>query len=197
MHSSQGENKEVFMKRLVWLGVVALLLAAIPAMASTFLAISQDELIAQSDAVVQGRVLKVNSFWSPSGRVIMSEALVRVEDTVKGTAPSVVIVRTFGGTVGSYTVEAHGFPKFAANDHVLLFLQNAGETAEVTAYRQGQYRIVRDKAGVEIAVPTVEGGSLITRDGRPAPAAKAVRLDTFKNMIRAAAEKPVSARPAN
>jgi hypothetical protein len=185
------------MKRLVWLGVIAVLLAAIPAMASTFLALSQDELVAQSDAVVQGRVLKVSSFWSPSGRIIQSEALVRVEDTVKGTAPSVVIVRTFGGTVGSYTVEAHGFPKFAANDHVLLFLQNAGETAEVTGYRQGQYRIVRDKSGVEMAVPTVEGGSLISRDGRPVPAAKAVRLETFKNMIRVAAEKPVSGRPAN
>lgn len=185
------------MKRFVWLGVIALLLAAIPAAASTFLALSQDELIAQSDAIVQGRVLKVSSFWDKTGRVIVSEAMVRVEDTVKGTAPSVVIVRTFGGTVGSYTVEAHGFPKFAANDHLLLFLQNPGETAEVTAYRQGQYRIVRDKSGVEIAVPTVEGGSLITRDGRVVPAAKAVRLDTFKNAIRTAAEKPVSGRPAN
>lgn len=185
------------MKRFFLMGVVALLLAAIPVTASTFLALSQDELIAQSDAIVQGRVLKVSSFWDKTGRVIQSEALVRVEDTMKGTAPSVVVVRTFGGTVGSFTVEAHGFPKFAANDHVLLFLQNANETAEVTAYRQGQYRIVRDKSGVDIAVPTVEGGSLISRDGRTIPAAKAVRLDTFKNVIRAAVEKPVVGRPAN
>jgi hypothetical protein len=37
-----------------------------------------------------------------------------------------------------------------------------------------------------MAVPTVEHGvTLLGGDGRPAPAAKAMRLDTFKNMIRA------------
>src|SRR4051794_613685 len=123
------------MRRFLWMGWAALLLAAaVPAAASTFLAMTQHELIAQSDAVVQGRVLKVSSFWSPSGRVIMSEALVQVEEKVRGNAPSVVKVRTFGGTVGGYTVEAHGFPKFAVDERVVLFLQNADDTAEVTGY---------------------------------------------------------------
>ena len=67
------------MRRFLWMSLVGLLLAAVPAAASTFLAMTQHELVAQSDAVVQGKVLKVSSFWSPSGRVIMSEALVQVE----------------------------------------------------------------------------------------------------------------------
>jgi hypothetical protein len=180
------------------MGLVALsLAAAVPAAASTFLAMSQHELVSQSDAVVQGRVLKVSSFWSPSGRVIMSEALVQVEEKVRGNAPSVVKVRTFGGTVGGYTVEAHGFPKFAVDERVVLYLQNANETAEVTGYQQGQWRIVNDK-GVEMAVPTVDGGAaLLGRDGRPAPAPKALRLDTLKNLIRAGGELPASGRNAN
>jgi hypothetical protein len=109
----------------------------------------------------------------------------------------VVKVKTFGGTVGDYTVEAHGFPKFAVNDHLLLFLQNANETAEVTGYRQGQWRIVNEK-GVQMAVPTVDGGAtLLSRDGRPAAGQKALRLDTFKDMIRADVERPGSGRTAN
>jgi len=186
------------MKRLLGFGVVVLLLAAVvPAAASTFIALSHHELVSQSDAVIQGRVLKVSSFWDPTGRVIVSEALIQVEEKVRGNAPSVVKVKTFGGTVGGYTVEAHGFPKFAVNDHVLLFLQNANETAEVTGYRQGQWRIVNDK-GVQMAVPTVDGGStLLSRDGRPAAGQKALRLDAFKDMIRADVDRPTSGRSAN
>ena len=174
------------MKRLVCLGVMTLMLAGVvTAGASTFIALSRQELVAQSDAVIQGRVLKVDSYWGQQGRVIMSEILVQVEEKIRGNAPTVVKVRTFGGTVGGYTVEAHGFPKFAVNERVVLFLTNANETAEVTGYRQGQWRVVEDK-GVLMAVPTVEHGvTLLGGDGRPAPAAKAIRLDTFKNMIRA------------
>lgn len=179
------------MKRLVWLALFAMMLAVIPAGASTFQAMSRGELKAQSNAVVQGKVLQVNSFWSPSGRVIVTEAMVQVEEKLRGDAPSVVIVRTFGGTVNGYTVEAHGFPKFAANDRVLLFLQGADDVAEVTGYRQGQYRIVVDKAGVEMAVPTVERGvRLLNRDGSEAAMPKALRLDEFKTFIRSEESRP-------
>jgi hypothetical protein len=179
------------MKRFHWLGVAALVLVtAVQANASTFIAMSHHDLVSQSDAVVQGRVLKVSSFWSPSGRVIVTEALIQIEEKVRGNAPTVVKVRTFGGTVGGYTVEAQGFPKFAVNERLVLFLQNANETAEVTGYQQGQWRIVNQN-GVEMAVPTVDGGAtLLGRDGRPAAGQKAVRLDTFKNMIRADVERP-------
>ena len=44
------------MKRFVCLVVFAVMLAAIPAGASTFLAVSRGELVAQSDAIVQGSV---------------------------------------------------------------------------------------------------------------------------------------------
>jgi hypothetical protein len=185
------------MKRFVCLVVLAVLLAAIPASASTFLAVSRAQLVADSDAIVQGTVLKVNSFWSESGRIVVSEAMIQVEEKVRGNAPSVVVVRTYGGEVGDIRVDAPGFPKFAAGERVLVFLTNAGGTAEVTHYRQGQYRIVRDKAGVEMAVPTVEHGvRLLNRDGSAAAAPKAVRLDTFKQMLRSEIERPQT-RTAN
>jgi hypothetical protein len=179
------EDKENSMKRLVSFGFLVLAVS-VPLCASTFLRLSQRELVRDSAAVVQGQVLKVSSFWDPTGRVIMSEALVRVEEKVFGEAPSVVVVRTFGGTVNGYTVEAHGFPKFRANERLLLFLEAEKDGASrVAGYQQGQFRIVRDKAGVEHAVPTVdEGTSVITRDGRAAAAAKALPLDVLKDSIR-------------
>jgi hypothetical protein len=84
---------------------------------------SQQDLVRASAAVIQGQVIKVSSFWEPTGRIIVTEALVKVEEKIYGEAPSVVVVRTFGGTVGDFTVEAHGFPKFRLNERLLVYLE--------------------------------------------------------------------------
>ena len=162
------------------------LVAALPAAASTFLAMSQKALIDDSAAVVQGEVLEVRSFWDAEGRVIVSEALIQVEEAVLGDPGSQIRVKTWGGTVDGYTVEAHGFPKFTAHDRVLLFLEREQDgVARVAGYQQGHYRLVMDRSGFEWAVPTVDGGSnLLTADGRPAPAAKTVLLSELKGSIR-------------
>jgi hypothetical protein len=175
------------MKRLVSIGVLVLLAAtALPVGASTFLRMTPQQLVRGSAAVVQGEVLKVSSFWDATGRIIVTEALVQVEEKVFGEAPSVVVVRTFGGTVNGFTVEAHGFPKFQARERLLLYLEpEKGGASRVAGYQQGQFRIVRDKAGVEYAVPTVdERASIVMPNGRAAAPAKAVRLDVFKESIR-------------
>lgn len=174
------------MKRLVSISLLLMLVAAIPGGASTFLKMDQKALVRDSEAVVQGEVISVNSFWDKSGRVVISEAVIRVEDTLYGNVPSVVVVRTFGGKVGNFVVEAHGFPKFQKNERVLLYLETEKDGAmKVAGYQQGQFRVVKDKAGVEWAVPaTGEGATLVTPDGREAAPAKTLRLDILKQSIR-------------
>jgi hypothetical protein len=185
------------MKRSAWV-LLALLVVAAPVAASTFLALTPAQLVAQSNAVVEGEVLKISSFWSPSGRIILTEAMVRVTDTIAGEAPSVVVLRTFGGEVSNYHVVAEGFPKFEVGQRLVLFLQHQADgTSEVTGYRQGQYRIVRDKAGAEIAVPTLEAGvRLFAPGGRLAARPAAVALDTFKDQIRNEARRAALQRTA-
>jgi hypothetical protein len=165
----------------------ALLLAAMPAGASTFLHTSRAELTARAEAVVVGSVLEVESFWTQDGRVIVTEARVLVEEALVGEAPSVALVRTFGGTVNGFTIEAHGFPTFAEGERLLLFLEpDAAERGahRVLGYQEGKYRMTRDKAGREIAVPTVDAGArLLTADGRPAPAPRAVALEALRQEV--------------
>ena len=180
------------MKRLMSIGILLLTVAAVPAGASTFLKMTQKALVRDSAAAIQGQVIKVSSFWDPTGRVIMTEALVRVEEKVFGETPSVVVVRTFGGTVGSYTVEAHGFPKFQLNERVLLHLEAQQDGASrVAGYQQGQFRIVRDKAGFELAIPAVgDDANVVGPDGRAAAASTTpVRLDVLKASIRGEARR--------
>ena len=178
------------MKRLL-IGVLLFALAAAPMAASTFVAMNDSELIAHSEAVVQGQVVKVHSFWDPSGRMVMTEALVRVEDTLAGKAPAMVRVQTFGGNVDGFVVEAAGFPEFKAGERMILFLSPAKEgVAQVAGYQFGQYRIQRNKAGVDFAVPALDAAvNVVTPDGALFVRPQAVRLDTFKDRIRDTARR--------
>jgi len=174
------------MKRLVMLMLLAALALSLPVAASTFIHMDQKALVRDSASVIQGRVISTSSYWNQTGQVIVTDALIQVEDTVLGNAPTVVIVRTFGGTVGGYTIEADGFPTFQTSERLLLFLEPENDGASrVAGYQQGQYRIVRDKSGVEIAVPVFAGASLVLRpDGSRAATAKALPLETLKASIR-------------
>lgn len=174
------------MRKIVLSLLAIALLATLPAGASTFLAMSQDELVHQSDAVVVGKVLEVESFRDESGRVIVSEAMIEVEETVVGTAPSIAVVRTLGGTVDGYTVVAHGFPAFEPEDRVVVFLEEQQDgSSRVVGYRLGQYKVITNRHGVDIAVPTLEPGvRLLTATGEAAPRPRPVPLDTLRSQLR-------------
>lgn len=176
------------MKRLLALAAVAAL-AALPLSASTFVAMDESELIASSQAVVQGKVLDVRSYWNEDRTAIVSEARVLVEDLIAGEAPGVVVVKTFGGQVGDYAVVAHGFPTFEAGAEVLLFLAPDGKDFRVNGYRLGQFR-VRQTAKGRLAVPALEEGvRLFTPDGRLAPRPQAESLEVMKERIRERGER--------
>ena len=180
------------MKR--WLVVVALVLAAAlqPLSASTFIAMGVRDLVGASEAVVEAEVLKVESYWSASGRLIVTEAMVRVQDLVAGEAPSVIRVKTFGGTVDGYTIEAHGFPIFAKGERLVLFLEadDVEGMMRVTGYQQGQYRIERGNDGVEKAVSAIEeGANLVTPSNRTVYHPRVLPVVDLKNLVRSEAAR--------
>ena len=176
------------MKKLVrFLGLLGLVCSiAAPTSASTFLAMDQSQLLAASDAVVEGKVLEVESFWDRENRVILSVATIRVEQALYGDAGATIRVQTFGGTVDGYTVEASGFPKFVRGEQVLLFVNQReaqDRSIRVTGYQQGHYQIT-ERAGERVAVPTVdEGANLIREDGRKLAPQEAMPLSELRRQI--------------
>lgn len=178
------------MKRALAVCIFALIAAAaLPASASVFVAMDRAELVAASQAVVVGRVLDVRSFWNDDATAILTEAVVQVDETVAGDSPRIVTVRTFGGTVGSLRIEAHGFPTFERGKRMLLFLDGVGGTAEVVGYQQGQFRIVtRVSDGMDVAVPAVDAGATLVRmDGQRVERPRAMPLSALVESIRATA----------
>lgn len=171
---------------VVAMAILALAFVAVPSHASTFIAMDMNQMVAASNAVVQGQVIETKSFWDAENRIIVTDATVAVVENVTGTTGRYVTVRTFGGEVNGYTVEAHGFPKFTAGDEVLLFIREAKEvdgSIRVTGYQQGQYNIVVQN-GVEMAIPAVDGEvALVNKQGGTVSIPNAMRLDDLKAQI--------------
>lgn len=178
------------MKKSVLGSLCALVLAAVPAGASTFLAMPLDELVAESEAVVEGRVIEAHSFWNAERTAILTEAVLEVDSSLVGAAPAYVNLRTFGGRVGDYRIEAHGFPTFAVGERLVLFLEPERDGAHrVLGYQQGQYRIQEEK-GVLMAVPADDAGArYIRKNGAPAPARRALPLADLERELREAADR--------
>jgi hypothetical protein len=174
-------------RRIAVLLVAVLVAAALPGAASTFLARTSEELVADSSAVVAGHVVSVESFWNDDHSLILTEIVFEVERSVVGHAPRYVTVQTAGGTVDGYTVVAHGFPVFREGERALLFVTPSGtaERFRVTGYQQGHYRVVRNRQGEDIAVPTVDSGAYLAGpSGRLIPAPRAQRLSDLEQQLR-------------
>lgn len=170
------------------LALYLLALAAVPAAASTFVAMSESELVAKSPTIVQGTIVDVTSSWTESGRLIATDAVIRVSETLRGNAAELVTVRTFGGEVNGIRVEAHGFPMFEKDREVILFLERGLDKAgrySVVGYQQGHYRVVKRLDGVTLAVPQVDDGMrFVNAMGKAAPAQKSVEIGVFKNALQ-------------
>lgn len=180
--------------RILSLLTLISVLSATPVAASSFLAMSQEELVASSSAVVQGKVVETRSYWNEDRSLIWTEAVIAVEERLVGEAPGLVRVQTPGGKIGDIRIEAVGFPTFADKERLIVFLEPEGERTRVTGFRQGQWRIETGEAGQEIAVPAVDSDVLLVgRDGRPVQPPAAVALETLKQTIRDTAMRVGSA----
>ena len=175
--------------RAGWIGAagVALLLAASPAWSSLVVRMNLDELVAESDSVVEGTVEAVYSQWDTDRRLVFTYASVRVDDPLKGQRRRALLIRQLGGRVGSLRMTVAGMPEFAAGERVIVFLKDSGNgTYHVVGMNQGRYAITGDFAvsnlsGVDLLDPkagVVSGASLATR----------VEVEEFKQRIRELAQ---------
>ncbi|GMV41724.1 MAG: hypothetical protein AMXMBFR64_34400 [Myxococcales bacterium] len=115
--------------------LAALLLAsfAAPAGASLTRPLTVEQLAADSDAVVRGRVVEqAVEVESDSGRV-RTLSTVEVDACLRGDdAPGArVVVSQLGGTAGAVTVVASGTAPLAVGQEVLLFLRGTGAQRRV------------------------------------------------------------------
>src|SRR5262249_55188851 len=106
------------------------------------------KLAEHSDLILLGHVEKIASRWD--GGKIVTDATVRVEQTVKGAPTRAVVVSQPGGRVGDIVMRVLGGAEFHAGDRSILFLKQAGPSLRVVGLAQGKLDVRRNGAGVEV-----------------------------------------------
>jgi hypothetical protein len=99
----------------------------------------------ESALVVRGSVESVRSFWNDAHTKILTESVIRVDETFKGGGGGVVRVVQLGGVVDHMRMQVHGALIWHRNEEVLLFLDRMeGGDYRVAGFSQGKFNIERD-----------------------------------------------------
>jgi hypothetical protein len=132
--------------------------------------LSTELLTQDSDLVVLGEVIEVESFWNRDKTLIFTRAQVYVYDRVKGDAetfPTKVTVEYVGGLVGEVGLRVSDAPVLKPDETVVLFLKRVpsqqdgiGMVHEIVGGAQGKYFVGEDmiarKDGFTVLLPSGE-----------------------------------------
>ena len=162
---------------------LAVFLVARPAASSIVVDMDLEDLVRESDSIVQGVVESVSSEWDNDRKLIFTYASIRVDDPLKGERRRALRIRQMGGQVGALVMSVPGMPEFNQGQGVIVFLKDAGNgTFHVVGLNQGRYVIEED-----FAIANISGVDLLSpKSGRVAGAsiARRVGLEDFKAQIR-------------
>ena len=144
------------------LALAAIVLAGVSlTAASTFLQVDIPTLKRMSESVVHAKVVDVRSAWNNEGSAIFTYVTLDVKGRFHGNAADQLVVRVPGGTVGDFTSEMEGAPKFEKGDNVVAFIARWHDgVAMVAGYAQGLSKVSQDRVGNQV----LEGG---LADGMP------------------------------
>lgn len=170
---------------------IALAVAA-PAFATTMLKQELPELTKDSDAVVRGKVTRVESHWTADHRRIVTEIDVAVAETLKGAPGEKVTIVQPGGVVGDIGQRVDGMAQFKEGEECVLFLEKRGPSYSVVGMSQGKLNVARSSDGTAVfAVPSKVDAVLVdpsTRTEVPSRT-QSVTLDSLRTTVRGGSEK--------
>ena len=150
------------------------ILVAAGAGASVFLKEDVGSLKKASEAVVHAKVVDISSYWNADRTLIFTDVRLEVKGKLHGSAGAEIVVRVPGGTVGDFTVDMEGAPRFAMDDEVVAFIGRWHDGAPMVAgYFQGISRVERDglgnaflRGGAADGLPMSELARMLRQSGR-------------------------------
>jgi hypothetical protein len=117
------------------------------AQATTLIALDVPGLTKASTLVVRAKVKSVASRWTQDGGRIMTDAVMDVSETWKGTPSNQLTVMQQGGVVGDIGQLVHGTVTFKPGDEVVVFLEPRGERYLMTGMIQGRFKVETSSDG--------------------------------------------------
>lgn len=99
----------------------ALLLPAL-CFATSIVRVSLEQTIAQSEWIVEGKVVRNWSDWDSAHRFIWTHTEIAVRNHWKGTTGSTITVTEPGGVVNDMQLDVAGMVRYTPGEHVVVFL---------------------------------------------------------------------------
>ncbi|MGH9146916.1 MAG: hypothetical protein ACRD1Q_09415 [Vicinamibacterales bacterium] len=169
--------------------LVALVVVAPTARATTFAAADFSELVLAARAIAHGRVIDVQPQLSDGRRRVETLVTLQVATYLKGSLGSTVVFRVPGGQLGRYRTIILDAPNFVPGDEVVLLLGSRGPSVPyVLGLSQGVYRVTGDPiSGERRVMPTpVRGeGNEWTRVVRGDSSRRPILLTDFASSVQA------------
>ncbi len=159
------------------------LLAAGAAAATVARPATVEQLAREADAVVQGRVVEMESRWAPDGRHLLTRVTLRVSRVLRGSAGAEVALEVPGGSAGGFGQRVDAAPSFQAGEEAVVFLRRvAGGRAVVHGLAQGKFRVEGGEARPDL------GGWAFVEEALPAGERRAepMPLEELARRVRAA-----------
>ena len=106
---------------------------------------SLSELTRRSPHIVYGTVVTTTSHWNEDHSLIVTEARVRVEETLRGRPSDAITVVQPGGRVGKLRVDVDGAAALVDGEEAILFLApGTSGTWQLVGLQRGRYRVERN-----------------------------------------------------
>lgn len=130
--------------------------------AATLQQLSLDDMIAQSTAIVRGKV--TGSSAAVSGPIIYTFYVIQVSEQLKGAAQSRVTIAVPGGTANNLRQTFPGAPQFNTGDEFVFFLWTGKSgLTQVIGLTQGLFKLSTDGSADPIATRAASSEMMFER----------------------------------
>ena len=129
----------------------AVLCGQIAASATTYEAVTFNELVTRADVIFVGEVTDVRPFplETRDGTIIKTRVIFRVSDPIWGTTNILEVFDFFGGEFGDIGMAIAGMPEFAVGDRRVVFASRERSINPIVGFTQGLLEIRRDSGGID------------------------------------------------
>ncbi len=126
--------------------------------ATSFEAVTFDDLVTQSDVIFVGDVVDVHPYVLQAGdrTIVKTRVTFRVDDPVFGTSSLVEVFDFLGGETPELGMTVAGMPTFAVGDRRVVFARRGRSINPIVGFTQGLMKVSRDANGID-RVTTLEG----------------------------------------
>lgn len=149
---------------------MALILAwTVPAGATLVPEVGFETLVAESEAIVHGSVVRSWTAWDEQRTAIWTHYEIRVADWLKGSRGATIRISEPGGSLDGLHTRVVGAPQYAVGEEVVVF---ADETPigylRTCGWSQGKFAISSGgDAGRKMVATTAGGAQIVRAEQRP------------------------------